>query len=722
MKQILQNVRDGETQLAEVPAPLVSSSGLLIRSERSLVSIGTEKMLIDFGRAGWLGKIRQQPDKVSQVWDKVRSDGLVATAEAVNAKLDKLIPLGYANVGRVLEVGDRVTGFQVGDRVVSNGPHAEVVSVPKNLCAQVPDGVAVDDAVFTVVSAIGLQGIRLLKPTLGEVFAVTGLGLIGLLAVQLLRAQGCRVVGIDFDSHRCALARQFGAEVVDLSQGQDPIQEAARISQGAGLDGVLITASTASNEPVHQGAQICRKRGRIVLVGVTGLTLNRADFYEKELSFQVSCSYGPGRYDPNYEELGQDYPRGFVRWTEQRNFSAVLDLMAAGKLDLGPLVSHRSTIDNALGAYRQIDAKETLGIVLDYRQKESSGQSTVSTQPPARTVSIEPATAEARAAKRPCVGVLGAGGFAGKVLVPALADAGVRLRTIVSAKGVSGSQLARRFSFERSSTDPQSVLADPDIDLVIIATRHHTHARYVCESLEAGKRVFVEKPLCLNSGELEEITSCYQSLLEAGRSPFVMVGFNRRFSPQVMKMKERLRRVKDPKAVTMVVNAGAVPTGHWTLDPKVGGGRIVGEACHFIDLSRFLVGEPMARIERAVCKCPEETGGQDESVSIIMSFADGSTAVVQYLTNGHRMIPKERLEVFCGGRVFQLDNFRKLRACGWSGFRRLNLWAQDKGHKAEMKALVAAAREGQASPIPFEEIIEVTRASFQVAGSGSEVC
>ena len=710
MKQILQDLGSGKTTLQEIPAPALRPGHLLIETSRSLVSIGTEKMLIDFGRSGWIQKARQQPDKVKQVLEKVRTDGLLPTFDTVRAKLDQPVTLGYCNVGRVLEVGDDANdlGVAAGDRVVSNGPHAEIVCVPKNLCARVPDAVPDEEAAFTVIGAIGLQGIRLLQPTLGECVMVTGLGLIGLVAVQILKAHGCRVLGVDFDSAKCALAREFGAETVDLSKGEDPIMAANVFSRGRGVDGVLITASTQSDEPVHQAAVACRKRGRIVLVGVVGLQLSRADFYEKELTFQVSCSYGPGRYDEAYEQQGHDYPIGFVRWTEQRNFEAVLDLMAERKIDVRPLITHRFTFERALDGYQAISDKQALGIVLEYAATNVGGAAQRSVPMGGRNGSGIVSTR----AGNPVIGVIGAGGFTGQVLLPGLRQTGVRLKSIASAAGVTGTHLAGKFGFERSTTDADSILQDSEIDTVLITTRHNSHARYVIAALRSGKRVYVEKPLCLDADELSDIEAAYA----AAPQRFLMVGFNRRFAPHVVKMEALLGSTAEPKTMIMTVNAGAIPRSHWTQDPNVGGGRIIGEACHHIDLLRFLAGAAVIDVQ-AMQMGVAGSVENDDKMTFTLKFADGSVGTVHYFANGQKSFPKERLEVFCGGRILQLDNFRELTGYGWPGFKKMKLWRQDKGHNAEMQALVSVLQKGGTPPIAFDELVEVTRVSFAVVAA-----
>jgi len=697
MKQILQNLRTGQTELTEVPVPKSKSGYMLIRTSASLISAGTERMLISFGKAGWIDKARQQPEKVQQVLDKIRTDGLMPTLDAVRSKLDQPLPLGYCNVGKIAE------GPQSGKRVISNGPHAEYVCVPENLCAKIPDSVSDKEAAFAVVGAIGLQGVRLARPTLGESFVVTGLGLIGLLTVQILLANGCRVLGIDFDSAKCDLARQFGADIVDLSKDENPIDSATVFSNDRGVDGVLITAATKSNEPVHQAAQMCRKRGRIVLTGVTGLELNRSDFYEKELSFQVSCSYGPGRYDPEYEEKGHDYPIGFVRWTEQRNFEAILSLMASGKLNAEPLISHRFPLEKAQDAYGLISENREpyLGIILTY---DESGEKTASA-----TVSLgEPTAIQKLKPKIPVAGVIGAGNFTGQVILPALQKTKIRLKTIASGGGVSGTHLGKKFGFGESTTDAEKILSDPEINTVFITTRHNTHARFVLKALEAGKHVFIEKPLCLTLQELEEIAAhCLLPL--ASHSLSLMVGFNRRFAPHIVKIKEMLDSVREPKSFIMTVNAGKIPLDHWTQDPEVGGGRIVGEACHFIDLLRFLSGTRI--INSNLMKL---NSGVGDTVSIQLAFEDGSIGTIHYFANGNKAFPKERLEVFTGQKILQLDNFKTLKGYGWKNFKKMRLWQQDKGHEAEIKAFAEAIENGSPSPIPFEEIEEVMRMTLEL--------
>lgn len=705
MKQILQNLGNGETIVADVPCPQNNPGHLLIASQQTLVSAGTERMLVDFGKASVLEKARQQPDKVKMVLDKVRTDGLMPTVDAVRSKLDQPLPLGYCNAGVVLESG--VPGHEVGDRVVSNGNHAEVVRIPQNLCAKIPDNVDDESAAFTVLASIGLQGIRLVQPTLGECVVVTGLGLIGLVTVQLLKAQGCRVLGVDFDTKRCEMARAFGAEAVDLSKGEDPVDVAAAFSRGRGVDAVIITAATKSNEPVHQAAQMCRKRGRIVLVGVVGLELSRADFYEKELSFQVSCSYGPGRYDSEYEERGRDYPVGFVRWTEQRNFEAVLDMMASGALDVKPLITHRFAIENAVEAYQTLSEPSALGILLSYPAPELNQAELLS-----RKVALQPPIAYQP--EDVVCSFLGAGNYASRVLIPAFKEGGAKLHSLASSGGVSGVHHGKKHGFAHSVTDETEVYQDEAVNTVAIATQHNLHAGQALAALQAGKHVFVEKPLALTLDELDELETAYQ---QAGGKQHLMVGFNRRFAPLVQQMKQLLSASAQPKSFIMTMNAGEIPASHWTQDPAVGGGRIIGEACHYIDLMRFLTGSEIAGFTATKMGDVPGIAVTEDKASITLTFADGSFGTILYLANGGKAFPKERVEVFANDAVLQLDNFKALRSYGWPGFKGKKLMSQDKGQQACAARFIEAIQQGKPTPIPAEEIFEVSRISVQVAQS-----
>ncbi len=702
MKQLLQSLSTGASSLPDLPSPAVARGQLLIRTACSLVSAGTERMLVDFGRANWIDKARQQPDKVHQVLAKARTDGLFTTIDAVRSKLDQPLPLGYCNVGTVVAIGDLVSGFQIGDRVVSNGPHAEIVAVPQQLCALIPQGVTDEAASFTILAAIGLQGIRLANPSLGETFVVSGLGLIGLLTAQLLVAQGCRVLGLDPDQEKCDLAQSLGILSHNLSTGLDPVAWCLEHTHGIGVDGVLITAATSSSEPVHLAAMACRQRGRIVLVGVTGLDLRRDLFYKKELSFQVSCSYGPGRYDPSYEQLGHDYPIGFVRWTEQRNFQAVLNALSSGGLSTDTLISHRFSIDQAASAYELLSSPESsLGIVLTYPG---------TADPQQRTIPLpmhSPQGGERVHSAQPYLGVIGAGNYASRVLIPAFAKAGACFHTLIASSGVAPNHVGRKFGFLQASTDVSALLCDPSCNAVVIATRHDSHAALIQKALKAGKHVFVEKPLCLNSEELKTIASLHTG------NQVLMVGFNRRFAPLLIELKNQLRLLGGPHSFIYTCNVGSLPADHWTQDPLLGGGRLIGEACHFVDLLRYLADSSIETIQYLHAKdqklCPD-------TFSLQLSFENGSIGSIHYFANGSKSFPKERLEVFSSGKVLRLDNFRKLMAWGIPGFRTQRVLRQDKGQGACCKAFLDAIKEGNPSPIDIDELIEVHHFLFSTQG------
>ncbi|MFC1634948.1 bi-domain-containing oxidoreductase [Planctomycetota bacterium] len=697
-------------ELAQLPCPQVGKGQVLIRTRASLISAGTEKMLIEFSQANLISKARQQPDKVRQVLDKMRTDGLMPTLEAVFRKLDEPLPLGYCNAGTVLDVGEGVHDIQPGHRVACNGPHAEVVCVPRHLCAKVPDSVSDEQAAFTVLGSIALQALRLAVPLLGEKFMVFGMGLIGLLTVQLLRAHGCEVMGVDVNPRRLELAKIFGAETVNVAAGGDPVGTARAWSGGKGVDGVLITASARKDEIIHQAAESCRKRARIVLVGVVDLNLRRSDFYEKEISFQVSCSYGPGRYDETYEQGGRDYPFGYVRWTEQRNFEAVLAAMAAGRLRVDDLITDRFALDKAVTAYEKIqNDNDSLGVVLHYPGDIDKS--------PIITLSRKPVAGVNRAV----VGVIGAGNFSRGVLLPALSKTSARIAYIADLEAAAARHAAKKFEAEQATTDYRIILEDPQVNAVFIVVGHHLHARFVCEALEAGKHVFVEKPLALNADQLNKIETLYNSQFETQKSglPFLMVGFNRRFSPHTIRVKELLVNRSEPLCMTMNVNAGYIPSDHWTQDPERGGGRIIGEGCHFIDLLSHLAGNPVTAVSASMAG-----GGaahHSDKMSMILTFDDGSIGTVNYFANGSKSYPKERLEVLSDGRTLTIENFRITKGYGFKGFKKFKTLRQDKGHEREVAAFVDLITRGGEPLIPFDQLTNVTTASFAAVESAMKI-
>ena len=717
MKQILQHLKTGRIEVAEVPCPSVSRGQILIRTSRSLISAGTERMLIEFGKGNLIQKARSQPDKVKQVLDKIRSDGLAPTLEAVFRKLDEPLPLGYCNAGVVLEIGPDIAGIRPGDRVISNGSHAEFVRAPRNLTAIIPDNVGDETAAFTVLGAVALQGIRLAKPELGERFVVFGMGILGLLTVQLLLANGCEVLAVDLNAKRLAVAESFGAKIVDLSSGEDPVAAAMAWTGGSGVDGVLVTASAKTDDIMHQAAEACRKRGRIVLVGMVGLNLRRDDFYKKELTFQVSCSYGPGRYDETYEREGRDYPLPYVRWTEQRNFEAVLGAMASGALNVEPLITHRFALSDAVTAYDTIrQDPDAIGVLLEYSESADLSNSVAVTASPER-VSKGQVRSGADSGHEVTVGVIGAGNFSKAILLPALAKTKARIAYVADLNPHAAHDAAQKNRAVEATTDYRRILDNPHVKAVFVLLRHHLHAQFVCEALEAGKHVFVEKPLAIDELQLDLVEEAAKNHSDLA----VMVGFNRRFSPHAVKLKEWLAGRSEPLTMNMTVNAGAIPADHWTQNPEIGGGRIVGECCHFIDLFSYLAGSHVTRVSAmTVGEGPEV---REDKVSILLNFSDGSLGALNYFANGSKSYPKETLEVFSDGRTFRMENFRRTKAWGMPGSRTFKTFRQDKGHLAEVAAFIEAIGSGAGSagsPIPFDEIFNTSRAAFAAVRSVRE--
>ena len=699
MKQILQSFKTGETTLEEVPRPIPKQGCILIQTTRSLVSLGTERMLVEFGKSSLISKARQQPERVVQVLDKIKSDGLIPTLETVFSKLEQPLPLGYCNVGRIIALGQDVSGFSVGDRVASNGQHAEYVNIPKNLVAKIPDNVTDEEAAFTVIGSIGLQGVRLSNPTFGETIVITGLGLIGLLTAQMLLANGCRVIGIDIDLEKCALAEKFGVTTLNPSSGADIIKSVMELTGDTGADAVIITASTKSDEVISQSAQMSRKRGRIILVGVIGLNINRADFYEKELTFQVSCSYGPGRYDDKYEYHGIDYPLPFVRWTEKRNFKAVLSAIGNGQLKVKELISETFNLEDFQKIYGSIGNTKSVATILTYPNYELS----VNDNP--NTVLIE---SRSFSGGKGVIGVIGAGNFAKMTMLPALKGSGAEFMYVASSGGVSCTTLAKKFGFSYSTTDYHQILRDKDVDTVLVTTRHDSHAQLVVDSLNAGKHVFVEKPLALNYEELVKIIDSYSKQKKTSHSSLT-VGFNRRFSPHTQAIKKALGNTPGPINISTTMNAGFIPANVWVHDLQVGGGRIIGEACHYFDLCLFLTGSEIESVSMsALGENPQEN---TDNASILLKFKNGSNASVNYFSNGAKSYSKERVEVYSSERVFVIDNFRTTKAFGAKGFRNLKTKI-DKGHKAQFRKYIQRIKDGGEPIIPLCEIQNVTLATF----------
>ncbi|MEY4927847.1 MAG: hypothetical protein RI894_2283 [Bacteroidota bacterium] len=696
MKQIIQDLSSGATILEEVPVPQVSRGSVLIRTHRSLVSLGTERMLVEFGKANFINKVRQQPDKVKQVLDKIKTDGLMPTMEAVFRKLGEPLPLGYCNAGEVMAVGDGVSEFKVGDRVISNGNHAEMVCVPQNLVAKIPEGVSYDEASFTVIGAIGLQGIRLINPTFGETVVVIGLGLIGLISAELLLANGCNVIGFDFDNSKVELAKAKGVKAYCIADGSNPVAIAKSLTNEVGVDGVLITASTKSNDVIAQAAQMSRKKGRIVLVGVIGLDISRADFFEKELSFQVSCSYGPGRYDELYEQKGQDYPIGYVRWTEKRNFEAILNALSKKQIEVAPLITEVIDLADYQKIYGDMAGSRSIATILRY-----SG--TIS--PSATSVKVAD---RSFAGQKGVLGIIGAGNFTKSTLLPNLQKIKADIKYIVSAAGLSGTTAAKKYNIGHSTTNYKDVLTDSDVDAVLITTRHGQHAAQVIEALEAGKHVFVEKPLAITYEELDAVEAAYK---QANKT--LTVGFNRRFAPLIVDAKKQLGSGNTPINVIATMNAGEIPANHWTQDMRTGGGRIIGEACHYIDLITFLTGSTV----ESVIMNGLGTDAQEntDNAVIMLKYKNGSQGVINYFSNGSKSYSKERVEIYSQNRTIVMDNFRKSHYYGFKSSGSSS--SQDKGHYTQFELFVARLRSGGAATIPFNEIMNTSKAAIAAVES-----
>jgi predicted dehydrogenase/threonine dehydrogenase-like Zn-dependent dehydrogenase len=698
VQQVVQEIRNGKLGVTEVPAPLAQPGEVLIANVASVISAGTERMVIDLAKKSLLGKARERPDLVRRVIEKCRNEGLLSTFRQVREQLDAPLAMGYSSAGVVLACGRGVQQFKPGDRVASNGPHAEIVSVSKHLCARIANNVDFDQAAFAVLGAIALHGVRLAGTRLGETVLVIGLGLIGQIAVGLSAASGCRVIGTDPDAAKCELALRMGAEIARPGLAGGEIES---LTGGLGADAILITASTPSNAPIELAAAAVRKKGRVVLVGVVGLELDRRPFYFKEAEFVVSCSYGPGRYDPEYEDRGHDYPAAYVRWTEERNIQAVLDLMGRGKLDLRPLLSHRFPIDQAERAYELIEGgrEPYLGVLLEYsRPQEQTERRAIRLSAPKHS-------------DRPAVGVLGAGNFARLVLLPALRDCGrLRLATLCTAGGLSAVTSGRKLGFEQATTDEGEVFDNPAIDAVVSITRHDLHAQHVIRALQAGKAVFVEKPLCLTQDELAEIEV---ALAEAGDpTPLLMVGFNRRFSPAAVEVRRFFSDATSPLAVSIRFNAGPLAADHWLQNEIEGGGRIIGEACHAIDLAAFLVGSAPVRVFAESIASSHAATTTDDQCFITLRHANGSISSVAYLAGGDKSFAKERVEVIGGGRVAVIDDFRTLTTCRNGRTSRRKLRGQDKGHRAEIAAFAQALSEGEPAPIHWGDLRAVTLASI----------
>jgi polar amino acid transport system substrate-binding protein len=735
LKQVLQYRRSGQTRVVDVPAPLAPAGGVLVRNRWSLISPGTERMLVEAGGANLINTARQRPDLVKQVVEKASRDGVRATLETVRSRLDVAIPLGYSCAGTIIEVGEAARdSFQPGERVACAGAgqanHAELVGVPKNLTVRVPDGVSLEDAAFVTVGAIALQGVRQADVHIGEACVVIGLGLVGQLTAQVLKAAGARVFGIDLSAERVELARSQGADAGCVRSEAGLVEQVMAFSHGRGADSILVAAASSSSDAIQLAPRLARDRAVVVAVGSVGLDVPRNAYYEKELELRLSRSYGPGRYDATYEEQGVDYPIGYVRWTEQRNMQAFLELIAQGNVQPSALVTHRVPIAEAERAYQLVtgDAGQpALGILLEYPREVSApqGSATSSEQSPISDqqspVGSEPSAVQRRIELRaPTIagrgsrvaggavrlGVIGAGSFARSVLLPELRRLDVQLRGVATASGPSAHQTGSRFGFGFATTDWREVLEDRSLDAVLIATRHDLHASVAAEALRRDVAVFVEKPLALDEAGLAQVMDAWRS---SGR--VLQVGFNRRFAPTFRQLKGHFAARRAPLVMAYRVNAGAVAPGSWVVDSVHGGGRLIGEVCHMVDVLCALAEAPVVSV---FCQ-PLPNAAQDDLL-LSLTFADGSLGSIVYASGGDRALPKERLEVFCGGRSAVLDDFRALELHAGGRARRTS-GRQDKGHAAELRAFLAAVRTGGPSPLSPEDAAHVTRVTFAAVES-----
>lgn len=708
MKQVLQNMKTGETQVEDVPVPQVNEGTALVKTHISLVSAGTERMVVEFSKQSLAGKAKSRPDLVRQVLNKARREGLLSTIDAAMNKLDQPMVLGYSSAGTIVKVGPGLEGFKVGDRVACGGGghavHAEFASIPKNLMVPIPESVDFEAAAFTTIGAIAMQGYRLAEVGVGSRVAVIGLGLLGLLTIGIANAAGCQVIGVDLNPKRVELAKQMGAHrAVSREQA---VEAAEAFSQGSGFDAVLICADTKSNDPVVLAGEIARDRAKVVAVGAVVLEIPRKTYYEKELDLVVSRSYGPGRYDLEYEEEGKDYPIGYVRWTENRNMVSFLDLLAQKKLDISPLITHRIPIEEGKRAYELITGDEPhLGVLLTYGEEDLPEENRIPNLK-APTVRVKPGEILA-------LGVLGAGNYAQSTFLPVVNKAGgVAPVGIVSASGTSAHHAAQRFGFGFAASDSASVIEDPAINMVAILTRHNLHTPQILEAFEAEKNVYCEKPLAITRDQLEQI----KDALQKEDQPLLMLGFNRRFAPLAKEMKSFVDKRQEPLFAHYRVNANVLPLDHWLMDPEVGGGRIIGEGCHFIDFLTFLVGENP--IEVSTQGLPDQGKYREDNVVMNFRFPDGSIGVISYLANGDKSYPKEHLEVFSSGRVAVLDDWRKLELVS-KGRRRVkrHFLSQDKGHKDAWLSFQDAVQHKKEPPIPYEQLIGVSEAAFAAVES-----
>jgi len=700
MKQIFQSLRNGEIALEDVPVPAINPQSLLIQSSKSLISSGTERMLVDFGKSNYIQKAVKQQERVKDAINKIKTEGLPSVYRKITLKLDQPIPLGYCNVGKVVGIGSKVTGFELGDRVISNGAHSEFVSVNKNLCAKVPTNVIDDDAVYAIIGSVALHGIRLSEPTIGENYLVIGLGIVGLMAVQILIANGCNVVAADINEDRLNIANDYGCKVLNLNKKNDLASEIYQLGFQDGLDAAIIATASQDSLPIEQAANVLRKKGRIVLVGTSDINVSRNLFYEKEISFQVSCSYGPGRYDDNYELHGNDYPINYVRWTEKRNFESVLGLMEKGMLNLSQsMTTHNYKLENCKDAYKTLmNERDAMGIVLDYPGNSSKEKTVLLNQNLESNLSSQ---------DQVIIDFIGMGNYAQSTLAPHFYSQKVIFNKILSNTSTNSLQISKKYSFQALTSDQDEVFKTSDSNTVVVSTKHDSHAEYFIKAVKANKNIFLEKPLCISNKEFIRINKC---LDQTKSLPIIMMGFNRRFSPLIQRVKNYLKPLSHPIFIDYTINAGKIDEANWVHDPLIGGGRLIGEACHFLDLSIFLAASAVASfsIENLNVK-------SKDSFCISLKFENGSIAKINYITFGPKSWPKEHIQIISNNEVINIEDFKKLYCINSKDLKSAKLYSQDKGQSAAIAAFVDAVKNGKPSPIKLQDIIDVTKLSLDLS-------
>ena len=702
MKQLFLNIKSGEIYALDIPIPTISNDEILIKTKKTLISSGTEKMLINFGKQNYLEKAKGQPEKLKMVIDKIKNDGLIPTYRSIKNKLDEPMQLGYCNVGEIVDLGKDITTFKIGDRVISNSPHAEFVISKENLTCKVEHNISDDDAVFTVLASISLQAVRNIKPEISENYCIIGAGLVGIICGKLLEVSGCNVTLIDNDAIRVEMSKKMGLEAIEIGNN---VKSTIENKYQNRVDGVIISASTESNDPIELAIDLVRNKGKIISVGKTAINISYNDFFKKELSFGVSRSYGPGRYDFKYEKKNYDYPLEYVRWTENRNFQSILNLLYKNKIIFRDLVSKKYKIDDFKNAYVNIlNDKNNLGVLFEYDTIQTSTQTEHKAQLNLNKKKLNNKSSNLDTS------FIGCGNYSRNFLIPTFKKNNFNLVNVVSKTGISGQLAKNKFIFQKTSTNSDEVISNLDNNIVVITTNHDTHAKYILKAMKYKKNIFVEKPLAINSQEIEEINTVYSNTKEYKNEELkFLIGFNRRFSPHIVKLKSLLKNNKKTKNFVYTINSGKLDESHWTLDKKIGGGRLVGEVCHFIDLLTFLAGVKIRKYDK------HPNNNINNNFSIFLEFEDNSTGVINYLSEGNKSYPKEKLMVFFDNSVIEIDNFKKMNAYGVKNFKGMNFWNQNKGLDEMVKQFKNSIIKNQNNIISFDDILSVSKICVELS-------